>query len=322
MRTISLFKSLFRLIQRLLPVKNTADKEYKKMLKHILKHGNIKHDRTGTGTVSIFGYQMRIPLSEGFPLLTTKKVSFKMIAIELLWFVSGETNIRPLVLQGCNIWNKDAYRGYKEKVFPLIHDGELPTSEFLLSYDEYIQKIKTDEKFAEEYGDLGKTYGYQWRKREVDQLKNVIQSIKSNPDSRRHLVVSWDSDTVDSLVLPPCHPLFQFYIENGKLSCHFYMRSNDVFLGNPYNIASYALLTMMIAHECGLELGDVIYSGGDVHLYSNHIEQAKLQLKRKPYKLPTVILNPEVKSVFDFNLEDFTLNNYKHHSAIKGEMST
>ena len=322
MRTISLFKSLFRLINKLPPVKNTVDKEYKKLLKHILKNGVIKSDRTGTGTISTFGYQMRIPLSEGFPLLTTKFVSLKMIAIELLWFISGETNIRPLVLQGCNIWNKDAYRGYKEKIKEMVANGRVPINHRMLAYDEYIQKLKTDEKFAEEYGDLGKTYGYQWRKRGVDQLKNVIQSIKSNPDSRRHLVVSWDSDTVDSLVLPPCHPLFQFYVENGKLSCHFYMRSNDVFLGNPYNIASYALLTMMIAQECNLELGDLIYSGGDVHLYKNHIEQAKTQIKRRPYKLPTVTLNPDVKSVFDFKLEDITLHNYKHHPAIKGEMST
>lgn len=297
-------------------IKNTVDKEYNKLLRHILKRGTIKSDRTGTGTISLFGYQFRIPLSEGFPLLTTKFVSFKLITIELLWFISGDTNIRTLVLQGCNIWNKDGYRGYKDKMKAKYNNQPV------LSYDEYIEKIKTDEEFAKEFGDLGDTYGFQWRNKRVDQLKNVIEQIKNNPDSRRLMVVSWDCDVVDSLVLPPCHPLFQFYVENGKLSCHFYMRSNDVFLGLPFNIGSYALLTHLIAQECGLQVGDLIYSVGDTHIYTNHIKQVKQQLKRRPYKLPTLELNPNIKSVFDFTLDDMKIINYKHHPAIKGEMST
>lgn len=298
-------------------VKNTVDKEYKKLLKHILENGTIKEDRTGTGTVSTFGYQMRLPLSEGFPLLTTKFVSFKMVAIELLWFISGETNIRPLVLQGCNIWNKDAYRGYKNRMKSKEYFGQ-----YTLTYDEYINEIKTNEQFANEFGDLGETYGHQWRNKRADQLKNVINSIKNNPDSRRHMVVSWDCDVVDSLVLPPCHPLFQFYVENGKLSCQFYMRSNDIFLGNPYNIASYALLTHLIAHECGLEAGDLIYSVGDNHIYLNHLEQVKLQLSRKPFKLPKLIIKDSFTSTVDATLNDFEIVGYKHHPSIKGEMST
>jgi len=322
MRIISLFRSVYGLIKRLLPAKNTVDKEYKKLLKHILEKGIVKSDRTGTGTISTFGYQMRIPLSEGFPLLTTKKVPFKMVAIELLWFIRGETNIRPLVLQNCNIWNKDAYRGYKDKVKKQIYDDILPMNHQILTYDEYIQKVKDDEEFANEYAELGMTYGYQWRKKQVDQLQEVIHSIKSRPDSRRHMVVSWDSDIASDLVLPPCHPLFQFYVSEGKLSCHFYMRSNDVFLGLPFNIASYALLTHHIAHECDLEVGDLIYSVGDSHIYLNHLEQVKQQLSRRPYKLSKLIIKDSFTTTVNATLDDFEIVDYKSHPSIKGEMST
>lgn len=296
-------------------------KQYLELCRHILENGAIKTDRTGTGTISVFGTRMEFDLNEGFPLLTTKRVPFKTMVRELLWFISGDTNIRTLVLDNCNIWNKDAYRGYCESLRNAVGDDVEP-----ISLEEFVELIKIDPDFAKKHGDLGQTYGFQWRKKGsekgVDPLRDVIQTIKNNPDSRRMLVVSWDASVANELTLPPCHPLFQFYVENGKLSCQFYMRSNDLFLGNPLNIASYALLTMMIAQECNLDLGKLIYVGGDTHVYLDHIEQIKLQITRETRSLPTVRLNPKVKSVFDFKLSDIILDGYNPHPTIKGEMST
>lgn len=296
-------------------------KQYLELCKDILENGVKKEDRTGTGTISIFGTRMEFDLNEGFPLLTTKELSFENIVNELLWFISGDTNIRTLVLKNCNIWNKDAYRGYCDSLREIAGDDITP-----VPYKEFVALIKSDETFAKNHGDLGKTYGFQWRKKGkekgIDPLKDVIHTIKNNPESRRMLVVSWDASVANDLVLPPCHPLFQFYVSEGRLSCQFYMRSNDFFLGNPYNIASYALLTMMIAKECDLELGKLIYVGGDTHLYLDHIEQVKLQMTREPRTLPRVQLNSTVKSTFDYTLEDFILVDYNPHPSIKGRMST
>lgn len=303
---------------------NKVDEQYLALCKNILENGTVKQDRTGTGTISLFGTRMEFDLNEGFPLLTTKKVSFDNIAKELLWFISGDTNIRTLVLQGCNIWNLDAYRGYKEKLKGDCEFWDIEPNP--LTYDQFVDEIKYNTYFANKYGNLGDTYGFMWRKKGnecgVDPLKDVINTIKNNPDSRRMLVVSWDASIANTLTLPPCHPLFQFYVDNNKLSCQFYMRSNDCFLGNPYNIGSYALLTMMIAHECNLELGKLIYVCGDSHIYLDHVEQVKLQMTREPRKLPKLYLNPTIKSVFDFKLSDFILDGYDPHPAIKGKMST
>ena len=262
-------------------------KQYLDMLRHIREHGVIKTDRTGVGTMSVFGYQCRYDLSEGFPLLTTKKVHLKSIIYELLWFISGDTNVRWLQEHGVSIWDE----------------------------------------WADENGDLGPVYGHQWRSfpapdgRSVDQLAQVVETIRKNPDSRRMLVCAWNPGEVDKMALPPCHCLFQFYVANGKLSCQLYQRSADTFLGVPFNIASYALLTMMIAQDCGLEPGEFIHTTGDTHLYLNHLEQADLQLSREPRPLPHMHLNPDVKSVFDFKYEDFTLTDYYPWPAIKAPVA-
>jgi thymidylate synthase len=262
-------------------------KQYLDLLRHIRENGVMKEDRTGTGTQSVFGYQMRFNLADGFPLLTTKKVHLKSIIHELLWFISGDTNIKYLKDNGVTIWDE----------------------------------------WADPSGDLGPVYGHQWRSwpapdgRSIDQLSQVIETIKRNPDSRRLLVTAWNPGEVDKMALPPCHCLFQFYVAEGRLSCQMYQRSADVFLGVPFNIASYALLTMMIAQVCGLQPGEFIHTTGDTHIYRNHFEQVALQLSREPRPLPRMLLNPAVKSVFDFKYEDFTLEGYDPWPAIKAPVA-
>ena len=261
--------------------------QYHQLLQHILDNGTFKQDRTGTGTLSVFGYQMRFNLEDGFPLITTKKLHFKSIAHELLWFIAGDSNIKYLKDNGVSIWDE----------------------------------------WADENGDLGPIYGVQWRKwktasgQEIDQLKQLIEQIKKNPDSRRLIVSAWNVAEIPQMKLPPCHALFQFYVSEGKLSCQLYQRSADVFLGVPYNIASYALLTEMMAKVCGLKAGEFIWTGGDTHLYTNHLEQAKLQLSREPYALPSLELNPEVDNLFNFKYEDIKLLNYTAHPHIKAEVA-
>ncbi len=262
-------------------------KQYHQLLQHILDHGSQKHDRTGTGTISVFGYQMRFNLAEGFPLVTTKKVHLKSIVHELLWFLKGETNIAYLKENGVSIWNE----------------------------------------WADENGELGPVYGKQWRSwegkdgRVIDQVKWLIDEIRKNPDSRRLIISAWNVGDLPEMALMPCHTLFQFYVADGKLSCQLYQRSADVFLGVPFNIASYALLTLMVAQVCELQPGDFIHSFGDVHIYNNHIDQVNLQLSREPYPLPSMKLNPEVKDIFGFRFEDFTLENYQSHPAIKAPVA-
>jgi thymidylate synthase len=261
-------------------------KQYQDLLKHILENGKEKTDRTGTGTISVFGYQMRFNLNEGFPLVTTKKIHLKSVIHELLWFIKGETNIQYLKENGVKIWDE----------------------------------------WASESGDLGPVYGKQWRSwdsknGEIDQLKEVLKQLKNSPDSRRIIVSAWNVGELSEMALMPCHAFFQFYVADNKLSCQLYQRSADVFLGVPFNIASYALLTMMIAQECELGLGDFVWTGGDTHIYSNHLEQVNLQLSRTPKTLPVMKLNPDVKSVFDFKYEDFTLENYDPYPLIKAPVA-
>ncbi|MBO7331967.1 MAG: thymidylate synthase [Alistipes sp.] len=297
-------------------------KQYLDLLKKIKEDGIVKSDRTGTGTRSIFGYQMRFDLSEGFPLLTTKRVFLKGVIHELLWFLAGDTNIKYLVDNGVHIWDNDAYRFYKELC---AKQGVEPISmeEFLVASQQ--QTPSPIEGYA--YGNLNHVYGYQWRSwgkpdgSAIDQIKDVINTIKNNPDSRRMIVSAWNVADVEDMALPPCHVLFQFYVADGKLSCQLYQRSADTFLGVPFNIASYALLTMMIAQECGLQAGEFVHTLGDTHLYLNHMEQVDEQLSRTPRSLPTMRLNPDVKSVFDFKYEDFTLEGYDPHPTIKAPMS-
>ena len=262
-------------------------KQYHDLMRHVLEHGVKKEDRTGTGTISVFGYQMRYNLAEGFPLLTTKKVHTKSIIHELLWFLKGDTNIKYLKDNGVRIWDE----------------------------------------WADSNGDLGPVYGYQWRNwpapdgKHIDQITQVVEMIKNNPDSRRLIVSAWNVADINNMKLPPCHAFFQFYVADGKLSCQLYQRSADIFLGVPFNIASYAVLTMMVAQVCNLQLGDFIHTLGDAHLYSNHIEQANLQLTREFRKLPTMKINPDVKSIFDFTINDFILENYDPHPHIKAEVA-
>lgn len=262
-------------------------KQYLELLEHILADGTVKHDRTGTGTKSVFGYQMRFNLQEGFPLLTTKKLHLKSIIHELLWFLKGDTNIRYLQENGVRIWNE----------------------------------------WADENGDLGHVYGYQWRSwpdfdgGAIDQIAQAQDMIRHNPDSRRIIVSAWNVADIPNMKLPPCHALFQFYVADGKLSLQLYQRSADCFLGVPFNIASYALLTMMMAQTCGLQPGDFIHTLGDAHLYLNHLDQARLQLTRDPRPLPRMVINPDVKDIFDFRYEDFSLEGYDPHPHIKAEVS-
>lgn len=262
-------------------------KAYQDLLRHIMETGTLKADRTGTGTKSVFGYQMRFNLEEGFPLLTTKKVHLKSIIHELLWFIAGDTNIKYLKDNGVSIWDE----------------------------------------WADENGELGPVYGSQWRAwktadgETVDQLSALIEGIKKNPDSRRHIISAWNPGEVDKMALPPCHAMFQFYVANGRLSCQLYQRSADVFLGVPFNIASYALLTMMVAQVCGLRPGDFIHSFGDAHIYTNHFEQVNLQLSREPRPLPKMKINPNVTSIFGFKYEDFELEGYNPHPGIKAPIA-
>ncbi len=297
-------------------------KQYLDLLRRIKNEGIVKSDRTGTGTRSVFGHQMRFDLAEGFPLLTTKKVFLKGIIHELLWFLAGDTNIKYLVDNGVHIWDNDAYRYYGE-LCAANNVEPISKEDFLVAASQ--QTPSPIEGYA--YGDLNHVYGYQWRSwpkdngEAIDQIKQVIDTIKRNPDSRRMIVSAWNVAEVEDMALPPCHVLFQFYVANGKLSCQLYQRSADTFLGVPFNIASYALLTMMIAQECGLQPGEFVHTLGDTHLYLNHMEQVDEQLSRTPRKLPTMRINPDVKSVFDFRYEDFSLEGYDPYPAIKAPMS-
>lgn len=264
-----------------------TNSSYEQLMAQVLEHGNQKTDRTGTGTLSIFGYQMRFDLAQGFPLVTTKKIHIKSIIYELLWFLRGDSNVRWLQEHGVSIWDE----------------------------------------WADADGELGPVYGVQWRSwpapdgSKVDQISNLIAQIKKTPDSRRLMVSAWNPAEVSQMALPPCHVLFQFYVANNKLSCQLYQRSADIFLGVPFNIASYALLTHMIAQQCDLEVGDFIWTGGDCHLYSNHLEQAKLQLSREPYAFPTLKILRRPESIFDYRYEDFEVENYQHHPHIKGDVA-
>ena len=279
---LSIIRHTFKLRQN----SNTM-KQYLDMLSHILETGDTKSDRTGTGTISTFGYQMRFNLNDGFPCLTTKKLHLKSIIHELLWFLAGDTNVKYLQDNGVRIWNE----------------------------------------WADADGNLGHVYGYQWRSwpapdgSHIDQISKLIHDIKTNPDSRRLIVSAWNVADIDHMALPPCHALFQFYVRNGRLSCQLYQRSADAFLGVPFNIASYSLLTMMVAQVCHLQLGEFIHTFGDLHIYNNHLEQVKLQLTRDPRPLPTMWINPEVDDIFKFKYEDFRLDNYNPHPHIKGEVS-
>ncbi len=288
-------------------------RQYHALLRHILETGVHKDDRTGTGTVSVFGYQMRFDLEEGFPLLTTKKLHFKSIVHELLWFLRGDTNIRYLVRNGVGIWNDWPFQHWLEahglaKIYPKYSQG------WKDQMKAFIERIKEEEDFAQAWGDLGPVYGRQWRDFEgVDQIAGVVEQIRSNPDSRRLIVSAWNPKDIPVMVksgLPPCHALFQFYVAEGKLSCQLYQRSADVFLGVPFNIASYALLTLMMAQVCGLKPGAFVHTFGDAHLYNNHLEQTQLQLSRTPRPLPRVKLNPAVNHLFAFEFEDIELEGY------------
>lgn len=286
-------------------------KQYIDLCNYILNNGVKKDDRTGTGTISVFGYQMRFNLGEGFPLLTTKKVHLKSIIHELLWFISGSTNIKYLVDNDVRIWNDWPYDLYKKSP---DFQGE--------TIEEFAAKIKESDEFAKKYGNLGPVYGKQWRDfNGVDHLSNLIEQIKTNPNSRRLIISAWNPAEVDKMALPPCHSFMQFYVAEGKLSCQLYQRSADVFLGVPFNIASYALFTMMIAQVCGLEPGDFVHTLGDAHIYLNHLDQVNKQIKRSLRPLPKMVINPNVKSIFDFKYEDFTLLNYNPHSGIKGKVA-
>lgn len=298
--------------------------QYHTLLQHILDKGVRKHDRTGTGTISVFGYQMRFDLQQGFPLITTKKVHLKSIIHELLWFLQGDTNIQYLVRNGVGIWNEWPFQFWLQNQHPdLVNAKYSPAWKDKLA--EFVERIKTDDDFAAQWGNLGPVYGHQWRNFEgVDQIVQVVNDIRRSPDSRRLLVSAWNPKDIPVMAksgLPPCHALFQFYVADGKLSCQLYQRSADVFLGVPFNIASYALLTLMVAQVCGLQPGEFIHSFGDVHLYLNHVEQAQLQLSRKPLPLPKMELNPAVKEIFDFQYTDFSLSDYNPYPAIKAEVS-
>lgn len=290
-------------------------KQYLDFLNHILTHGDSKNDRTKTGTISTFGYQMRFDVSEYFPLLTTKKVHFKSVVHELLWFIQGDTNIRPLVLNNVRIWNEWPYEKYKKHP---DYQGE--------TLEQFIERIKEDEAFALKHGDLGPVYGKQWRafegrKSTVDQLQLVIDEIKKNPHSRRLIVNSWNPPLIDDMALPPCHMMFQFYVRNNTLSLQLYQRSADAFLGVPFNIASYSLLLMMVAQVTNLKVGEFVHTMGDAHIYEDHLEQVKTQLSRTPKKCPKVSLNPNIKNLFDFTYEDITLHDYNPHPIIKAKVS-
>ncbi len=285
--------------------------QYLDLIRTVLEKGTEKTDRTGTGTISYFGYQMRFDLSEGFPLVTTKKVHLKSIIYELLWFIKGDTNIKYLVDHNVSIWNDWPYKSFKESN---EFNGE--------SMDEFKELIKNDNEFAKKWGNLGPVYGKQWRNfNGVDQLMGIIEEIKNNPDSRRLIVSSWNPKEVPFMALPPCHSLYQFYVADGKLSLQLYQRSGDIFLGIPFNIASYSLLLMMVAKVTGLKPGVFVHTIGDAHIYKNHLDQVKTQLEREPYPLPEMLIKKDTTNIEDFEYEDFELINYKCHSKIKGEVA-
>ncbi len=299
---------------------------YLQLLEHIMQNGAEKSDRTGTGTKSVFGYQMRFDLNKGFPLLTTKKVFIRGIIHELLWFIKGETNIKYLVDNNVHIWDEWPFVDYL-KATNFSEKYPRYSEEWHEKKKEFIDKIKSDDDFAKKWGELGPVYGKQWRKWEspegeiIDQLGNAIHLLKTNPDSRRILVNAWNPGESHKMALTPCHALFQFYVADNKLSCQMYQRSADTFLGVPFNIASYALLTMMMAQVTGLEYGDFIITFGDVHIYSNHFDQVKLQLSRTAKKLPMMNINPEVKCIEDFKITDFKLEGYDPYPSIKAPIA-
>ncbi|EAF8529207.1 thymidylate synthase [Listeria monocytogenes] len=312
-------------------------KQYLDLEKYVLENGTQKGDRTGTGTISTFGYQMRFDLQEGFPIMTTKRVPFKLVVSELLWFLHGDTNIRYLLQHNNNIWNEwaferfvksDDYKGEDMTDFGLRAERDPAFKEvYQAEMDKFKTRILEDEAFANKYGELGNIYGKQWREwktsqgETIDQLADLIEMIKTNPNSRRLIVSAWNPEDIPNMALPPCHSLFQFYVADGKLSCQLYQRSADIFLGVPFNIASYALLTHLIAREVGLEVGEFIHTMGDAHLYNNHIEQVKEQLSRKPHKLPKLVLSDKPATIFDFDVADISLDGYNPDPAIKAPIS-
>lgn len=313
-------------------------KQYLELCEHVLNNGTKKEDRTGTGTQSVFGYQMRFNLAEGFPLLTTKKISFRLISSELLWFLKGDTNVRTLIKDRNPIWDEWAFEQWvesEEYEGPDMKDFGLRATqdaEFKKVYQRemnlFKERVLEDKVFAEKYADLGPVYGKQWRSWStskgdgaIDQIANVIESIKNNPDSRRHIVTAWNPSEVDDMALPPCHTMFQFYVSDGKLSCQLYQRSADIFLGVPFNIASYALLVHLIAHECNLDVGEFIHTLGDAHIYANHVNQVNEQLKRAPKQLPTLKLDLDGKSIFELEMAHIELENYDAHPSIKAPIA-
>ncbi|MEK3977586.1 thymidylate synthase [Psychrobacillus sp. FSL K6-2836] len=311
--------------------------QYLTLCRHIMNNGVEKGDRTGTGTKSVFGYQMRFDLSDGFPLLTTKKTAFRLVATELLWFLKGDTNVKTLIQANNHIWDEWAFEKWVNSVeytgpdmtnFGVRAAKDPEFNEIVQQQmDIFCEKILTDDDFSEKFGDLGPVYGRQWRSwpskdgQTIDQLRNVIEQIKKNPDSRRHIITAWNPAEVDEMALPPCHAFMQFYVANGKLSCQLYQRSADVFLGVPFNIASYALLTHLIAKECQLEVGEFVHTLGDAHLYINHMEQVTTQLERDPKTLPQLLLNDEKESIFDFEIEDIKIEGYDPHPRIKAPIA-
>jgi thymidylate synthase len=290
--------------------------QYHDLLRHVLANGTKKEDRTGTGTISVFGYQMRFNLADGFPLVTTKKVHLKSVIHELLWFLKGSTNIEYLCQNGVRIWDDWPYAAYQKS--PDFEGEDIRA---------FAEKVASNHEFAQKWGNLGPVYGYQWRSwpapdgSHVDQVSQVINQLKNNPDSRRIIVSAWNPGQIAEMALPPCHAFFQFYVADGKLSCQLYQRSADIFLGVPFNIASYALLMMMIAQECNLELGDFVHTLGDAHIYLNHMDQVNEQLSRDFRPLPQMKLNPEIKSTFDFTIDDFELVGYNPHAGIKAPVA-
>jgi len=307
---------------------NPHDTEYLRLLREILEKGTQKGDRTGTGTISLFGAQMRFDLSQGFPLLTTKKVPFGLIVSELLWFIKGDTKLRTLLEANNHIWDEWPFKHYLKAnglPIPVVNSEEWKTQ-----MKAFTDHLMVDDEFNAKWGDLGPVYGKQWRAwpapngKLIDQLKDVVETIKKNPDSRRIIVSAWNPAEIEEMAkagLPPCHCLFQFFVADGKLSCQLYQRSCDTFIGVPFNIASYALLTHMIAHVTGLMVGDFVWTGGDTHIYLNHLDQVREQLAREPMKAPLIKLNPDVKDLFDFTATDIELLNYNSHPAIKAPIA-
>lgn len=311
--------------------------QYLNLCKYIKENGIIKGDRTGTGTKSVFGYQMRFDLAKGFPLLTTKKTAFRLVVSELLWFIKGDTNVKTLIEVNNHIWDDWAFEKWvkseRYKGPDMTNFGVRAANDpdFKKIVDEQMEifcsQIVADDQFAKEFGDLGPVYGKQWRSwpdkdgQTIDQLKNLIEQIKNNPDSRRHIITAWNPAEVDEMALPPCHSFMQFYVANGKLSCQLYQRSADVFLGVPFNIASYALLTHLIAKECNLEVGEFVHTLGDAHLYLNHMEQVETQMEREPRQLPTLMISSVKESIFDLEIEDISIEGYNPHPRIKAPIA-